>query len=205
MTKIKVCGLRRPEDVAYVNELKPEYVGFVFAGSKRRVTAAEAAELASGLDPAIKKVGIFVDEEPETVRRIAEQVPLDILQFHGHESLAYLESFRDKETWKAVSIATKEDVGQLANYPQGTILLDAKVSGAAGGSGIPFDWDLLSGSDLDRGRIVLAGGLNPDNVAQAIEKVRPFAVDVSSGIETDGFKDYRKMKAFIEKVRLASH
>lgn len=205
MTKIKVCGLRRPEDVDYVNELKPDYVGFVFAAGKRRVTAAEAAQLASGLDPAIKKVGIFVDEDPEAVRSIAEQVPLDILQFHGHESLAYLASFGDKEIWKAVAIATKEDVKQLAHYPQATILLDAKVSGAAGGSGVPFDWDLLSGSDLDRGRIVLAGGLNPENVTQAIEKVRPFAVDVSSGVETDGFKDYRKMKAFIEKVRQASH
>jgi phosphoribosylanthranilate isomerase len=205
MTKIKVCGLRRPEDVAYVNKLKPDYVGFVFAESKRRVTAAAAAKLASGLDPAIKKVGIFVDEDPEVVRSIAEQVPLDILQFHGHESPAYLESFGDKEIWKALPIATKEDIGQMARYPQNTLLLDAKVSGAAGGSGVPFDWDLLSGADLDRGRIVLAGGLNPDNVAQAIEKVRPFAVDVSSGVETDGFKDYQKMKTFIEKVRLAPH
>jgi len=204
MTKIKVCGLRRMEDVAFVNALKPDYVGFVFAESKRRVTAEEAAKMAAALDPVIRKVGVFVDEDPAVVRCIANEVPLDILQFHGNESLDYVRSFADKETWKALSVAGKEDLEQMAQYPQMTILLDAKVSGIAGGTGVPFDWDLLSGPDLDRERLVLAGGLNPDNVLAAIEQVHPFAVDVSSGVETEGFKDFLKIKAFIKNVRKAT-
>lgn len=205
MTKIKVCGLRRMEDVSFVNALKPDYIGFVFAESKRRVTAEEAAKMAAALDPVVRKVGVFVDEDPAVVRRIADEVPLDILQFHGKESLDYVRSFADKETWKALSVAGKEDLEQIAQYPQTTILLDAKVSGFAGGTGIPFDWDLLSGPDLERERLVLAGGLNPDNVLAAIEQVHPFAVDVSSGVETEGFKDFLKIEAFIKNVRKAKN
>ncbi len=197
MTRMKMCGLRRPEDIAAVNELKPEYIGFVlFPGSKRYVTPETAKALRAGLDPGIMAVGVFVDEEPETVARLLEEGVIDIAQLHGHEDEAYLAALRkktDKPLIRAFRIGSAEDVRRAQASTAEQILLDAGA-----GDGKTFDWKWLKEAARP---YFLAGGLNPENVGDAVRKLKPFAVDVSSGIETDGYKDITRMRAFVRAVR----
>lgn len=200
MVKVKICGLTRVLDIEYVNELKPDYIGFVFANSKRRVSADQALELSRNLSKGIKTVGVFVNEDINTVREVAEKVKLDILQFHGEEDMAYINSFKDYEVWKALSIRSKEDLLNLDKYTDLRFLLDSKIEGVRGGSGRTFDWNILKNLSFHR-QIVLAGGLSCDNIQEAIKLVKPFAVDVSSGVESQAVKDYKKIKEFIGKVR----
>lgn len=199
MTKIKMCGLRRMEDIGAVNGLGPEYIGFVFfPGSKRYVTPETAKELRAGLAPGIKAVGVFVDEEPETVARLLEDGIIDIAQLHGHEDEDYLERLRkltDKPLIRAFRIRSAEDARQAQASSADEILLDAGA-----GDGKTFDWNWLA--EVKR-PYFLAGGLNPENVGQAVRELHPYAVDVSSGIETDGVKDIIKMRAFTRAVREA--
>ena len=196
-TKIKMCGLRRPEDIEAVNELKPEYIGFVFfPGSKRYVTPETAKALRAGLNPGIKAVGVFVDEDPETVARLLEEGVIDIAQLHGHEDETYLAELRkktDKPLIRAFRIRSAEDAQQAQASTAEQILLDAGA-----GDGKTFDWSWLK--EVTR-PYFLAGGLTPENAGEATERLHPFALDVSSGIETDGWKDPAKMRAFVNHVR----
>ena len=198
MTRIKMCGLRRPEDIGAVNGLQPEYVGFVFfPGSKRYVTPETARELKAGLAPGIKAVGVFVDEAPETVARLLEEGIIDLAQLHGHEDEAYLACLRkltDKPLIRAFRIRSEEDALQAQASSADGILLDAGA-----GDGKTFDWSWVRAVTRP---YFLAGGLNPENVARAVRELKPYAVDVSSGIETDGFKDIVKMRAFVRAVRM---
>ncbi|NLZ49454.1 MAG: phosphoribosylanthranilate isomerase [Clostridiales bacterium] len=200
MIKVKICGLTRALDIEYVNEFKPDYAGFVFADSKRRVSADQALELAKNLSNDIKIVGVFVNEDINTVREIAEKVKLDILQFHGDEDINYINSFKDYEVWKAISIKSEEDLLNLNGYSDVRFLLDSKIEGLRGGSGKTFDWNILKDFDLQN-KIILAGGLNCENILDALRIVKPYGVDVSSGVESEGVKDYKKIKEFIGKVR----
>jgi len=207
MIKIKICGITHRIEIEYLNKYLPDYAGFVFAKSKRRVTAEEAADLAANLSGHIKKAGVFVDMEPEDVVRITAQVGLDVLQLHGSEGEEYICALRrmlkpDIEIWKAIRVSADFTAPDFLIPLEGVdrILLDSYVPGCPGGSGKVFDWTLARRFDSSV-PIVLAGGLNPENVRQAINMVRPFAVDVSSGVEGDGIKDEYKLKAFIETVR----
>lgn len=197
-TRIKICGLRRPEDIAAVNEVQPDYVGFVlFPGSKRYVTPETVKELRTGLAPGIRVVGVFVDEEPETVARLLEEGVIDIAQLHGHEDAAYLETLRrqtDKPLIQAFRIRNEADVQRAMESAAGEILLDAGA-----GDGKTFDWELLKHATRP---YFLAGGLNPENAAGAVKRLRPYAVDVSSGVEKDGFKDPDRIRDFVDKVRM---
>lgn len=197
MTKIKLCGLTRPEDIAAANTLEPDFVGFVFAPKSRRcVTAEQAKALRNHLLPSIQAVGVFVDEEPEQVAALLESETIDLAQLHGREDEGYLERLRaltEKPIIQAFPIKTPKDLEQAQASSADNILLD---SGA--GIGIPFDWTLLKNF---RRPYFLAGGLGPDNVAQAIRTLHPWGVDVSSGIETGGVKDFHKMAAFAAAVR----
>lgn len=197
MTKIKLCGLTRPEDVAAANALAPDFVGFVFAPkSRRRVTAEQARALQAQLSPSIQAVGVFVDEEPERVAALLEAGIIHLAQLHGREDEDYLERLRaltGKPIIQAFQIKTPEDLERAERSSADYILLD---SGA--GTGTMFDWTLLRNL---RRPYLLAGGLGPDNVAQAIRFLRPWGVDVSSGIETGGVKDFDKMAAFVAAVR----
>ena len=185
-TKIKMCGLRRPEDIEAVNELKPEYIGFVFfPGSKRYVTPETAKALRAGLEPGIKAVGVFVDGDPETVARLLEEGVIDIAQLHGQKT--------DKPLIRAFRIRSAEDAQQAQASTAEQILLDAGA-----GDGKTFDWSWLK--EVTR-PYFLAGGLNPENAGEAVKKLKPYAVDVSSGIETEGYKDINKMRAFVRAVR----
>ncbi|MBX4260137.1 phosphoribosylanthranilate isomerase [Clostridium estertheticum] len=196
MTKIKICGIRRPCDIEYLNDLLPEYVGVVFAKSKRQVDCEHACKLIENLSVCIQKVGVFVDENPSVVIDIAEKLHLDVLQFHGHENQEYINKFKGYEIWKALKINNLESISEISHYKCAKFLLDNSTSG----SGESFNWNLAY-KRVDGNTIMLAGGLTSENVKQGITTLSPYGVDVSSGVETDGFKDYEKIKEFIKKVR----
>ena len=198
MTRIKLCGLSRPCDIEAANALRPEYVGFVFAGNSRRYVSPDAAKaLREGLETAIRAVGVFVREEPEAVAALLNGGVIDLAQLHGGEDAAYIRRLRaltDKPIIQAFRVEGPADLDMARRSAADYILLD----NGAGGTGTAFDWALLGGFDRP---FFLAGGLGPENVEEAVRALRPFAVDVSSGVETDGLKDYNKMKAFVGAVR----
>ena len=197
MTKIKLCGLSRRCDIEAANALMPDYVGFVFAeGSKRRVTPAQARALKNALSPGIRTVGVFVDEAPATVAALLGGGIIDAAQLHGGEDAAYIRALRrmtDRPIWQAFRVRTRADVEQAGRSEADCILLDAGA-----GTGTAFDWGLL---DRVERPYFLAGGLDTENVAGVIRLLRPFGVDVSSGIESGGGKDAEKMAAFVAAVR----
>lgn len=197
MTKIKLCGLYRPCDIEIANELKPDYIGFVFASkSKRYVTYEKAMELKNQLSPEIQAVGVFVNEHPQNVAKLLQIGAIHIVQLHGDEDDDYITQLRlltDKPIIKAFRIETENDIKTAEQSTANYILLD---SGA--GTGTVFDWELVKSIKRP---YFLAGGLNVDNVAKAVKALLPFAVDVSSGIETDGAKDKSKMATFVAAVR----
>lgn len=197
MTKIKLCGLSRLSDIEAVNELKPEYIGFVFAPKSRRYVKPEkAAAWKPLLAPGIQAVGVFVDERPETVAGLLNGGVIDMAQLHGREDEEYEKRLRrltDKPIIRAFRIESVRDIEAAGRSTADYILLD---SGA--GTGTIFDWNLIQ--NIER-PYFLAGGLGCGNVGEAVGRLHPYGVDVSSGIETDGRKDKRKMAAFVEAVR----
>lgn len=200
MVEIKICGLKREEDIKYVNELKPNYVGFVFAKSSREITLEQGINLVEKLDKNIRTVGVFVDKEPSKVENIASALKLDVLQFHGKEDNEYISYFKAYEVWKALGVCSKEDLKGINKYKADGILLDSKALGRIGGTGESFNWDIISDFKISK-KLILAGGLNCNNVKEGIFKVNPNIVDVSSGVEIEGLKDFYKIKEFVKKVR----
>ena len=201
MTKVKICGLSRPTDIEAANALKPDYIGFVFAkASKRSVSPEQAAALRRALLPGILAVGVFVNEPMNEIVRLLESGVIDLAQLHGAESFAdviALKRLTNKPVIQAFRIAALADVARAEASPADWILLD----NGAGGTGRTFDWSLVAGVQR---AYFLAGGLSPENVKSAIAACRPFAVDASSGLETDGGKDALKMAAFVAAVRGAA-
>ena len=197
MTRIKLCGLMCPPDIEAANRLRPDYIGFVFAkGSKRYVAPERAAMLRHLLDPGMEAVGVFVDAEPGEVADLLNSGLIDLAQLHGTEDEGYLrklKSLTDRPVIQAFRIRSLADIDRARKSSADHLLLD---SGA--GTGEAFDWSLAGPGGRP---FFLAGGLSPDNVGAAIRQVHPFAVDVSSGIETDGRKDEKKMAAFVDAVR----
>ncbi len=199
MIRVKFCGLRYPEDVTAVNLLRPDWIGFVFApGSRRFLPPGEAARLRALLDPAIPAVGVFVSEAPETVAELLNRGIIDLAQLHGQEDEAWLSALRrltDRPVIQAFRVRSAADLARAQKSRAEQILLDAGA-----GEGRTFDWTLLRGFSRP---YFLAGGLTPENVGLAVRTLRPFALDVSSGIETDGRKDPARMRAFLQAVREA--
>lgn len=197
MTKIKLCGLSRPCDIEAANKLKPDYIGFVFAPkSKRYVSPEQAMALKQMLLPEIQAVGVFVNEDPQHVAKLLRDQIIDVAQLHGGEDEAYIARLRqltNRPIIQAFRVETARDVEKIEQSTADYVLLD---SGA--GSGTVFDWGLIQ--NIAR-PYFLAGGLDPDNVADAVKACRPYGVDVSSGIETGGRKDETKMAAFVAAVR----
>ena len=200
--RIKVCGITRDEDALKAAELGADAVGFVFhRPSPRYIEPAAAAEITARLPGFVTTVGVFVDLEQEKLRRIAGEVHLDRVQLSGCESPEYCNSLGLR--WiKGFRLKAREDLDLLAGYGSGRdFLLDSYVEGVPGGTGQRFNWEWAKEAGRF-GRIILAGGLAPDNVARAIKTAAPAGVDVSSGIEkSPGIKDQAKMAAFIEAVR----
>ena len=197
MTKIKLCGLTRPCDIEYVNELLPEYIGFVFVPKSRRYISAKKAEmLRSMLDFKITPVGVFVDEKIEVIADLIKHKIIDIVQLHGNESKQYITDLRrviDCPVIKAFRIESEADIVRANNSSADYVLLDS-----GGGTGTTFDHSLLK--DIAR-PYFLGGGLTHENVKTAVKQLAPFAVDASTSLETDGFKDKIKMTAFVNAVR----
>lgn len=197
MTKIKFCGLTRPCDIEAANEIKPDYIGFVFAPkSKRRVSYKQAVDLKNLLDKDIKAVGVFLNEDIDQVISLLNLGIIDAAQLHGDESVEYITRIQ-KETGKPVikafQIHSEQDVTCAEKTIADYIILDAGT-----GEGKTFDWALVENFKKP---YFLAGGLNPGNVTDAMRKLNPYALDVSTGIETDGFKDKNKMAEFAAAVR----
>ena len=197
MTRIKLCGLSRPCDVDAVNELLPEYVGFVFWEKSRRYVAPEiAASLRKNLAGGIQAVGVFVDECPERIAALVRLGVIDVVQLHGHEDNAYISRLRtltNTPIIQAFRVSSPRDLAEARESTADYVMLDSGK-----GTGTLFDWSIVH--DFAR-PFFLAGGLTPENVAAAIHEINPFAVDVSSGIETQGVKDKAKMTAFVQAVR----
>lgn len=208
MTKLKFCGLKTLDDVAICNELKPDYVGFILAESKRRIDQATAQELRQALDPNIPCVGVFVNEEPETIQAYVDAGIIQVVQLHGDEDRAYIDKLRQLCQAPIIkSLAIKNKDSFQVDLACDAYLYDAYNKHVRGGSGQAFNWDLISARpDKHRAKaFFLAGGLNASNLAEAIRTTQPEVVDISSGIEgADDHKDYDKAKAICQIVRSIS-
>jgi phosphoribosylanthranilate isomerase len=197
MVKIKICGLTRQYDIDTVNACMPDYIGFVFADSKRKVSPKQATELRQRLARGISPVGVFVDETIECVLSLIRGGVIDVVQLHGMENEDYIKRLKkltDKPIIKAIAVQNALDVRKWENSCADYLLLDSK----GGGTGQTFDWALIGETTKP---YFLAGGLNITNVESAIDTTKPFAVDVSSGVEENGLKDRAKIDEFIRRVR----
>jgi len=204
--RIKICGITNKEDALAAVRLGADALGFVFAPSPRKVSAESAREIIKALPPFVQTVGVFVDEDPERVSSLAAVCGLDILQLHGSESVDYCSSF-DRRVIKAVRMQSRDELKNLSKYVDvvDALLLDTYLPNKSGGTGITFDWRLAVEARR-YGRIILAGGLNPENVAAAIGMVKPYAVDASSGLErSPGVKDHEKMAQFVREAIQAAN
>ena len=194
--KIKIGGLTREEDIRIVNDVRPDYVGFVFAGNKRKVDEAQAARLRQLLDENIPAVGVFVDAPIEQIYRLVKAKTVQLVQLHGNEDEDYITALNEScnvPVIKAFSVQTKADIEKARESSVSWVLLD----NGKGGTGERFPWKLIP--SLQR-PYFLAGGLSPENVREAAT-YRPYALDVSSGVETNGKKDKDKIKRFVTYVR----
>lgn len=201
MTQIKICGLTREEDIAAVNRCLPDYIGFVFAESRRQVTPEQARRLKEGLDTRIKAVGVFTNAPVPFIVDLCEQGIIDVVQLHGDESEAFIWSLKQKMAYpviKTVRVQNTEKILQTQELSCDLLLLDTYQPGQYGGSGQTFDRTLIP--ELQK-QFFLAGGLDIGNVEQAIRECHPFGIDISSGVETDGVKDETKIRKIIAIIR----
>ncbi len=198
MAKIKICGLKRLEDIEIVNKYKPDYIGFVFAESKRKVSHNLASKMKNNLDSSIKSVGVFVDAELEEILKLYGDGIIDIAQLHGSESEEYIKILKQNSNYQlkiinAIEMSSEKNLLDYEDSIADYLLLDSGK-----GSGKTFDWRLIR-KDLKK-EFFLAGGLNADNIAEAIEEFNPYAIDLSSSVETDGYKDELKIKEVMEAL-----
>ena len=207
MLKLKICGMRRPEDIEMANRHKPDYIGFVFADSPRKVSYEQAKELSELLSDAIVPVGVFVNEHMKLIVDLFKDGIIEMAQLHGDEDEKYIRNLKDKsieETGKQIPVINAIEIKEGADYDDELLkwrdsVSDYFILDSGKGSGKTFDWSLIDKeSEFFMNSIFLAGGLNSENLALAIEEFNPFAVDLSSSVETDGFKDEEKIKEIIE-------
>ncbi len=201
--RVKICGVTSPEIAGVAAAAGADAIGLIFTESRRRVNVAQAAQIVAALPPFVSAAGVFVDAPADEVLALAHGVPLEAVQLYGEEPPEMIDLLRAQgvRVLKAVRVGDRVDPAELERYLAATaLLLDTKVDGLAGGTGRTFDWNLARGLS-ERFSLVLSGGLTPENVAQALDVVQPYGVDVSSGVETDGQKDPAKIRKFIERVR----
>lgn len=194
MKKIKICGLKRREDIEYVNKYRPDYIGFVFAGKKRKLTYEQAVDLKKYLISSIQVVGVFVNGDISFVEKLVKEHVIDLVQLHGQENHEYIQALKEKvdvPIIKAIQIKNEDSFNE--HYDVDYYLYDH----GTGGTGESFDWSMLKEVDKP---VFLAGGINLLNVDEALKK-NVYALDVSSGVETDGFKDEEKIKKIVRRVR----
>ena len=198
MVKIKICGLKRLEDINIVNRYKPDYIGFVFADSKRKISRELASEMKNDLDSNIISVGVFVDADINEIIDLFDKGIIEIAQLHGQESEEYIKNLKEKTNYQlkiinAIEMSDEKDLLEYDNSIADYLLLDSGK-----GSGKTFDWNLIRG-DLNK-EFFLAGGIDISNVSKAIDEINPYAIDLSSSLETDGFKDENKIKEIMEVI-----
>ncbi len=194
MKKIKICGLKRREDIEYVNKYQPDYIGFVFAGKKRKLTYDQVVDLKKYLTSSIQVVGVFVNEDISFVEKLVKEHVIDLVQLHGQEDQKYIQALKEKvdvSIIKAIQIKNENSFNE--HYDVDYYLYDH----GTGGTGESFDWSMLKEVDKP---VFLAGGINLLNIDDALKK-NVYALDVSSGVETDGFKDEKKIKKIVRRVR----
>ena len=197
--KIKICGLKRNEDIEYVNEALPDYIGFVFSKSRRQVTLQQAYDLKRDLNSRIKSVGVFVNEPQDMIAELAKNGIIDLAQLHGNEDNVYISKLREKtdgkvKIIKAISISNEFSIDQINEIDADFFLLD----NGSGGTGKAFDYSLIKNKVNDR--IFLAGGINAGNIKNAVS-LNPYCIDVSSGAESDGIKDIEKIIKLVRSIR----
>ncbi|WP_245963150.1 phosphoribosylanthranilate isomerase [Thermodesulfitimonas autotrophica] len=202
MVRVKICGIQDVETARVAVAAGADALGFVFAASRRQVTPETVRQIVAVLPPFVVPVGVFVDAPLEAVKEIAAYCGLGAVQLHGAEPPGYCQALREIgfRVIKGFRVKGPEDLAGLAGYRVDALLLDTFVPGVAGGTGKAFDWGLLAGKVFPV-PLVLAGGLTPENVAEAVRRVRPYAVDVSSGVETGGRKDPARIRLFIQRAK----
>lgn len=213
MQKIKLCGMMKPCDIEYANRIKPDFVGFIFANTRRKISAAQAKQFREALDAEIPAVGVFVNEDIPVITSLVQNGCIDMIQLHGEEDADYIRRLRevcDVPVIKAVKVQTVEQIRQAAALPVDYLLLDTYRKGVLGGTGEAFDWELLReakavAGDTAEGELFgkpyfLAGGLHAGNLREAAE-LGSYGLDISSGIETDGSKDFTKMVEVMKLLR----
>ncbi|EFR87549.1 N-(5'phosphoribosyl)anthranilate isomerase [Listeria marthii FSL S4-120] len=197
---VKICGLKKAVDVAAAVENGADMIGFVFAKSKRQVTIEQAHQLAQNIPANVKKVGVFVNPTEAELTAAINGVQLDIVQLHGQEPTEQANR-TDAAVIKAFPVKEGKLPSNINDYPNAYILLDAPAEEYEGGSGKTFDWDKINSDALTKNKLIIAGGLNAENVQVAIKRFEPYAVDISSGVETNGEKDPEKIKTFIKTAK----
>lgn len=201
MIKIKICGLMRKEDVDAVNVALPDYIGFVFARSRRQIDVSQAKVLKAYLDHSIKTVGVFVNEDEGNIIKLCVSGVIDFIQLHGDEGEEYIMKLRDNvpnQIIKAFRIREQNDIIKAMQFPCDYFLLDTYHGGQYGGTGKAFDWSFIT--DITK-PYFLAGGINIDNIDKAIDQCSPYCIDVSSGVETNGYKDQKKVIEIVARAR----
>lgn len=201
MTKLKICGCKSLNDIAIVNKYQPDYVGFVFAESKRRVDADYSKLLKRELSIYIKAVGVFVNEPLQNIENLCKEHIIDVVQLHGDETENYIKNLKERikqPIIKAVRVQSKEQVLYAKELPCDYLLFDTCKKGVYGGSGEIFDWNMIP--ELSK-PFFLAGGLGSENILNAIDKCKPYAIDVSSGVEVEGQKDENKIREISRQIK----
>lgn len=198
-TKIKICGLRSEADIGYINETKPDYCGFILnvPGSRRNISPEKAGQLIKYLDSSVVAVGVFVDEVPEKVIEIARKTGIGMIQLHGQESEEQIRIIQEQTglpVIKAFSVKSPEDIKRAEKSPADYILFDC----GSGGTGQTFEWSYLEGQNRN---YFLAGGIGADNMEEAVRRFAPYAIDLSSSVETDGVKDGKKIADAVKQLR----
>ncbi len=198
MAKIKICGLTREEDIQVVNEYLPDYIGFVFATSKRQVSLSQAKYLKRLLNPSIQAVGVFVNEPISSLINVVKEQVIDVVQLHGDEDSTYIKELKANIKLPIIkAIRVKDKIERNQDFDVDFLLFDKYLQGAYGGGGESFDWQVIQGTMRP---YFLAGGIHLGNLYEAVKK-SPYAIDVSSGVETNGFKDRDKVREIIRVVR----
>lgn len=200
MTRVKICGIQTLEQAMWAVEAGADALGFIFAPSRRKIHPELAREIILKLPPFVSKVGVFVNEQRYVVEELGTFCKLDVLQFHGQEPPEYFRRW-SYQVIKAFSVDNDWEAEELNKFEADAYLLDTKVEGLPGGAGKTFDWQKALAAKEYGKPIILAGGLNPDNVAEAISLVKPYAVDVSSGVEQSGVKDRELIERFMAETR----
>lgn len=196
--EIKICGIKNMEEINIIKEYPVSYIGFIFAPSKRQVTEEIVMKLRENVRKDIKAVGVFVDEEASRINELASTCKLDFIQLHGNEDNEYCKKIK-YPIWKSIAVSNKESLEAIDSYKDiDGILLDTYHKGEKGGTGKVFNWNLVKNISKHN-KVILAGGLNPENIIEAVDIVKPQIVDVNSGVETNLMKDENKIKELFDK------